>query len=58
MWRAGEEHRALVLAVLSGLSLVAAAALGMALRAWIRAQPKPFEATLAELAKDRERLSS
>ena len=55
---AGEEHRVLVLAMLSGLCLSGALAIGWGLRAWMRRRPKPFQATLAELAKDRERMTS
>lgn len=55
---AGEEHRVLVLAVLSGLSLAVALAVALGLRAWMRTQPKPFQATLAELVRDRERMGS
>ena len=55
---AGEEHRVLALATLSGLCLGGALAIGLGLRAWMRSRPKPFQATLAELAKDRERMTS
>jgi uncharacterized membrane protein YqjE len=54
----GEEHRVPVLAVLSGLCLGGALAIGLGLRAWMRSRPKPFQATLRELAKDRERMTS
>ena len=53
-----EEHRVLALAVLSGLCLGGALAIGLGLRAWMRSRPKPFQTTLTELAKDRERMAS
>jgi uncharacterized membrane protein YqjE len=52
-----DSHRVLLLALLSGFFLVAAVAIGLGLRAWLRSAPRPFRATLAELAKDRERLA-
>jgi len=55
---AGEENRVLALALLSGLCRGGAIAIGFGLRAWMRGRPKPFQATLAELAKDRERMTS
>ena len=58
VYLAGEEHRASMLAVLSGLSLAAAVGIAIGVRGWIRSQPKPFEATRAELARDRERMNS
>ncbi|MCZ6755149.1 MAG: phage holin family protein [Gemmatimonadetes bacterium] len=58
MTLAGEEHRVLALATLSGLCLGGALAIGLGLRMWMSSRPKPFQATLAELAKDRERMTS
>ena len=55
---AGEEHRVASLATLSGSCLGGALAIGLGLRAWMRNRPKPFQATIAELAKDRKRMSS
>jgi uncharacterized membrane protein YqjE len=55
---AGEENRVMALALLSGLCLGGAVAIGFGLRAWMRSRPKPFQATLTELAKDRERMIS
>lgn len=55
---AGEDNRVLALALLSALCLGGAIAIGLGLRAWMRNRPKPFQATLAELAKDRERMTS
>lgn len=52
-----ETQRLAVLGLLTGLSLGAAAVIGLGLRAWLRSRPLPFHATLEELAKDRERLS-
>jgi len=54
----GEEHRVLALTLMSTLCLGGALAIGLGLRAWMRSQPKPFQITLAELAKDRERMNS
>jgi uncharacterized membrane protein YqjE len=53
----GDEHRILALTLMSGLCLGGALAIGLGLRAWMRSQPKPFKTTLAELAKDRERMT-
>ena len=52
-----DTHRLLVLALLSGFFLGAALVIGLSMRAWLRTAQKPFRATLAELAKDRERLA-
>lgn len=51
-----DTQRVLVLGLLAGLFLGLALAIGVGLRAWLHAAPRPFHATRAELAKDRERL--
>jgi uncharacterized membrane protein YqjE len=51
-----ESGRLVVLAVLSGVALGVAAAVGLGLVAWWRRRPPAFATTLEELAKDRERL--
>lgn len=53
-----DTQRLLVLGLLTGLFLGAAVAIGVGLRLWIRAAPRPFSVTIGELAKDRERIGS
>lgn len=52
-----DDHRVLVAALLSGLFLVLALVAGIAARNHIAAKPRPFDASLNELAKDREQLT-
>jgi uncharacterized membrane protein YqjE len=52
-----EEQRALVLALVAAGSAVAAVAAGIVSRNRTAAKPRPFDATLTELAKDREDLT-
>jgi uncharacterized membrane protein YqjE len=52
-----DSHRIAALATLAGLSLAASAAMAAAVRARMRARPRMFSATLAELGKDRESLT-
>jgi uncharacterized membrane protein YqjE len=49
-----DDHRILVAALLAGLFLVLALAAGLAARNQIAAKPRPFDASLNELVKDRE----
>jgi uncharacterized membrane protein YqjE len=51
-----ESQRFIVLAVLTGIALGVAAAVGLGLVTWWRRRPSAFATTLEELAKDRERL--
>jgi uncharacterized membrane protein YqjE len=51
-----DTQRVLVLGLLTGTFLGLALAIGVGLRVWLRTVPRPFHATRAELAKDRERL--
>lgn len=53
-----ETQRVLVLGVLAGLFLGAAVMIGLGLWAWRRAAPRPFQVTVGELARDRERIGS
>jgi uncharacterized membrane protein YqjE len=52
-----DDHRLLVAALLAGLFLVLAGIAGFAAQKQIAAKPRPFEASLNELAKDREELT-
>ncbi len=51
-----DTQRVLVLGVLTGLFLGAAVMIGLGLWAWIRTAPRPFQVTVGELARDRERI--
>jgi uncharacterized membrane protein YqjE len=51
-----DSHRVVTLSVLGGLFLLAALGGGIWLRYLVRGRPKIFASTLAELAKDEERL--
>lgn len=51
-----DSHRLLSLSVLSALFLIGSLALWLLARRAARRQPRPFAATLAELAKDRQHL--
>ena len=53
-----DTHRVLVTGLLAVLYLVLGAAIGLAARSKARAKSKLFSASLAELAKDREQLTS
>jgi uncharacterized membrane protein YqjE len=53
-----ETHRLLALAGLTGLFLVAGIGLGWFAMHRVRTKPRLFEASLAELAKDRQHLGS
>lgn len=53
-----DTHRVLVTGLLAALYLMLAVAIGLAVRSRARAKSKLFLASLAELAKDRERLTS
>ncbi len=52
-----ESHRVLTLALLTGLFLIASGVLLWTMRQRARQAPRPFAATLAELAKDRAELT-
>jgi len=51
-----EEHRLLVAVLLAAWFLILALLAGYAARAQMAAKPRPFDASLNELAKDREQL--
>lgn len=53
-----DTHRVLVTGMSAALYLMLAVAIGLAVRSKARAKSKLFSASLAELAKDRERLTS
>ena len=53
-----DEHRLLVIGALAAFYLALALMLGLAAQRRAAARPKLFEASLAELKKDRERLSA
>lgn len=53
-----DTHRVLVTGLLVFFYLILAAAAGLAVRSKVRAKSKLFSASLAELAKDREQLTS
>jgi len=53
-----DTQRLLVLGVLTGFFLGSALAIGLGLRVWSRGAARPFQATLTELSKDREQISS
>jgi uncharacterized membrane protein YqjE len=52
-----EDHRLAVLSVFAGLYLVLGAGMGLVLRGKLKERPRLFAATVAELKKDRDRLS-
>ena len=52
-----DDHRLLVAALLAALFVVLALVAGFAARKQIAAKPRPFDASLNELAKDREELT-
>ncbi len=52
-----DDHRLLVAALLAASFLVLALVAGLAARKQIAAKPRPFDASLNELAKDREQLT-
>jgi uncharacterized membrane protein YqjE len=52
-----DDHRLLVAALLAGLFLVLAVVAGFAAQKQIAAKPRAFDASLNELAKDREELT-
>jgi len=52
-----DDHRLLVAALLAASFLVLALVAGFAARNQITAKPRPFDASLDELAKDREQLT-
>jgi uncharacterized membrane protein YqjE len=51
-----DEHRLLAAGLVAGLFLVLAIAAGMLAARQVGAKPRPFDASLTELAKDRELL--
>lgn len=53
-----DTHRLLVLGLLTGMFLIAGAATGWLAMHKLRTKPRLFEASLAELAKDRQQLGS
>jgi uncharacterized membrane protein YqjE len=52
----GEEQRLAAIGIAALGLLVGAAAIALALRAWLKRRPPMFGATMGELRKDRERL--
>jgi uncharacterized membrane protein YqjE len=52
-----DDHRLLVAALLAALFVVLALVAGFAARKQIAAKPRPFDASLNELARDREQLT-
>jgi uncharacterized membrane protein YqjE len=52
-----DDHRLLVAGLLAALFVVLALVAGFAARKQIAAKPRPFDASLNELAKDREQLT-